>query len=118
MFYDYNLLRFVCYYISNLLFCYDDCGSSVERVLGSIGYDDLGCSLLADDCIDDIDFIFDDGSWCWYDEGLFVVDIGGWFDDDEDVGIVVFVVVGFDRLGNGDVDDDVDDGFGVCNKLY
>ena len=48
-----------------------------------------------------------------------MVDIGidGWFDE-EDVGIVVVVVVGFDRLGNGEVDDDVDDGVGVCSKLY
>lgn len=45
------------------------------------------------------------------------IGIGGWFEEEE-VGIVVAVVVGFDKLGNGDVEDEVDDGFGVCNKLY
>lgn len=57
--------------------------------------------------------IFDEGSW--YADGL-VVDIG-WLEVDEDEGIVV-VVVGFDKVGNGDVDDDVEDGFGVWSKLY
>ena len=95
VFYAYNLLRLVCYSIKRRLFC-----SPTDERLGSTGYELRGWRRLADDWIEDIDFIFDEGSW--YEEGF--VDEDGMFVDEG----------GFDNDGNGLVLA----GFGVCIMLY